>query len=97
MEKRVPDEITEKSYSSEKNTEESASLAFLGNNLQTGAEKCNKPNNSEDAKMPGGKSRSTTANLVINIPLGTASPAQKQAWGRFWQEIVIEVKKETGE
>ena len=38
----------------------------------------------------------TATNLVVNIHPGTTSPAQKQAWGRFWQKIIIEVKKETG-
>jgi hypothetical protein len=38
----------------------------------------------------------TATNLVVNIRLGTTSLAQKQAWGRFWQKIIIEVKKETG-
>ena len=41
--------------------------------------------------------KTTVTNPVVNIQPGTTSPAQKQAWGRFWQKIIIGVKKETGE
>jgi hypothetical protein len=95
--KRVRSNIPTKSCFSQEGNEESSRLAFLGNNLQPGADKSNKSNNNDQAKMLGRKSRSTATNLVVNIHIGTASPAQKQAWGRFWQKIVIEVKKETSE
>jgi len=97
-EKRVRNNIIAKSCSSEKNTEASSRLAFLGNNLHPGADKRYKSNNNDDqAKILAVKARPTATNLVVNINPGTTSPAQKQAWGRFWQKIIIEVKKEIGE
>ena len=36
----------------------------------------------------------TTASIkvVVNIKPGPASPAQKQAWHKFWQKLISEVK-----
>jgi hypothetical protein len=38
---------------------------------------------------------STDVSVVVNIQPGPVSPAQKQAWDRFWQKLIVEVKKET--
>jgi hypothetical protein len=65
------------------------------------ARKDNSPNINTDSKdlirIPSTKPISTNVSVVVNIHSGTISPAQKQAWGRFWQKIVIEAKKETRE
>jgi hypothetical protein len=53
------------------------------------------PVNSTVTKMSSGKPISTAAKLVVNINPGTTSPMQKQAWNRFWQKLMMEVKKET--
>jgi hypothetical protein len=36
-------------------------------------------------------------NVVVNIHPGTGLQAQKQAWNRFWQKMIVEVKKEIRE
>ena len=65
------------------------------------AGKDNSPNVNTDSsdliRIPSAEPTSKIVNVVVNIHPGAASPAQKQAWGRFWQKIIIEVKKETGE
>jgi hypothetical protein len=48
-------------------------------------------------RIPSTKPITAAMSVVVNIQPGTVSPAQKQAWGRFWQKIIIEVKKEIGE
>jgi hypothetical protein len=95
--KRVRSTVPTKSCSSDEGNEGSSSLAFLGNNLHSGADKSNKSNNADDqAKKLSEKSKSTINNVVSNILPGTTSPTQKQAWGRFWQKIIVEVTKKTG-
>lgn len=34
----------------------------------------------------------TQAKVTVNIRLGPVSPAQKQAWKRFWQKLLAEAK-----
>ena len=42
-------------------------------------------------KVP--KSGNSTQTMVtVNIRVETMSPAQKQAWERFWQKLIAEVK-----
>ncbi len=53
--------------------------------------------NSDLIRIPLTKSASTSVRVTVDIQPGTGSPAQKQAWNRFWQKIIIGVKKETGE
>jgi hypothetical protein len=61
----------------------------------------NSPNvnteNNDLIRIPSTKPITAAMSVVVNIQPGTVSPAQKQAWGRFWQKIIIEVKKEIGE
>jgi len=39
------------------------------------------------------KLRTTAStNVVVDIKPGPASPAQKQAWKRFWRKLISEVK-----
>ena len=52
------------------------------------------PVKSTVTKMPSKAPKAVS--VVVNIHPGTTSLAQKQAWGRFWQKIIIEAKKETG-
>ena len=63
------------------------------------AEKDKSPNVNTDSndliRIPSTKPISTDVSVVVNIQPGPVSPAQKQAWGRFWQKIIIGVKKET--
>ena len=65
------------------------------------AEKDKNPNVNTDSndliRIPSTKPITAAMSVVVNIQPGTVSPAQKQAWGRFWQKIIIEVKKEIGE
>jgi len=35
--------------------------------------------------------------VILNIKRGPASPAQKQAWKRFWQKLISEVKADEPE
>jgi hypothetical protein len=39
----------------------------------------------------------TSIKVVLNIRPGPASPAQKQAWKRFWQKLISEVKADEPE
>jgi len=46
------------------------------------------------------KERNRTTNLVrltVDVQLGTASPSRKQAWKRFWQKIISDVKADERE
>ena len=38
------------------------------------------------------KSDSTQPRVIVNIRPGEMSPAQKQAWRKFWQKLITEVK-----
>ena len=40
------------------------------------------------------KSTKTAIKLTVDIRPRPASPAQKQAWRRFWQKIISGVKEE---
>ena len=42
-------------------------------------------------------SSTSPAKVILNIKRGPASPAQKQAWKRFWQKLISEVKAEEPE
>ena len=37
-------------------------------------------------------SKSTKSKVTVNVHPGTMSPAQKQAWRKFWQKLITEVK-----
>jgi hypothetical protein len=39
----------------------------------------------------GGKAN--PAHVTINLTAGPTSPAQKQAWRRFWAKLIAEVKQ----
>ncbi len=53
--------------------------------------------NSASIRNPSTKPISTDVNVVVNIHRGPATPAQKQSWNRFWQKMIMEVKKEAKE
>lgn len=53
--------------------------------------------NNDLIRIPSTKHLSTNVNVAVNIQPGTASPVQTQAWKRFWQKMIVEVKKETGD
>ncbi len=36
--------------------------------------------------------KGTDIKVKVNIQPGPVSPAQKQAWERFWQKLITEVK-----
>ena len=49
------------------------------------------------APHPTLKTTGNSTNVVVNIQPGPASPAQRQAWKRFWQKLIAEVKAEEKE
>jgi len=40
------------------------------------------------------KSDRAPVKVTVNIKPGPVSPAQKQAWRRFWQKLIAQVQEE---
>ena len=64
---------------------------------QIRALRMNKDNSQDEFSSEKDCGKANPAHVIINLVPGPTSPAQKQAWRKFWAKLIAEVKRATME